>query len=68
MQNFNLGQICPKKVFSVQNIQSKHHRIHHIQISLGTEFHLEQTTMVFFDQIYPKHDIFGAEQKKLRIH
>ena len=38
-----LNQICPKRVFPVQNRGLKHrHRISHIRINLGTKFHLKK--------------------------
>ena len=42
--------------------KSEHHcSIQHIRISLDTKFQLKQTTLIFWNQIYPKR-VFDLRQ------
>ena len=44
-----------------------HHRILHIQISLGSKFQLQQTILIFFENIYPQKNPSGQKQQKINI-
>ena len=61
--NFDvLDQICPKRVFAVENEKSeKHHRILHIQIRPAIKFQLELAILTFWMKF---KGISRSEQKK----
>ena len=43
------------------------HRILHIRISLGSKFQLQQTILIFFENIYPPKNPSGQKQQKIDI-
>ena len=53
LNNFDFSdQICSKRVFPVQSSTNKHyHRIQHIEIRVGTNFHRKQTILKFMTKI-----------------
>ena len=44
-----------------------HHRILHIQISLGSKFQLQQTILIFFEQIWPQKESSWLKIEKMKI-
>ena len=44
-----------------------HPRILHIRISLGSKLQLQQTVLIFFEQIYPKKSLSAQKQQKMNI-
>ena len=44
-----------------------HHRILHIRISLRSKFQLQQTILIFLEQIYPSKNPSGQKQQKMGI-
>ena len=44
-----------------------HHQILHIRISPGSKFQLQQTTLIFLEQIYPKKNPSGQKQQQMNI-
>ena len=64
--NFSFkDKLCPKRVVPVKNRKSEqHHQILHIQISLGTKFHLKLTILIFWTKFAQK-GISNLNQKKM---
>ena len=44
-----------------------HRRILHIRISLGSKLQLQQTVLIFFEQIYPPKNLSSQKQQKMNI-
>ena len=44
-----------------------HHQILHIRISLRSKFQLQQTILIFLEQIYPSKNPSGQKQQKMGI-
>ena len=54
-QSWNLDQIYPKRVFSLEKEKSEHQRwVLHIRISLATKFQLKLTILIFWTKFLEK--------------
>ena len=64
-----LDQICPKRVFPVENGKSEHHHlILHIRIRLGAKFQPKLTILIFLEQICPKRVPISSPNRKSKRH